>query len=1163
MYSIYDVGLPVVLILTYQAGIVADWTPWSACSKPCDVGIQSRTRLYDGENRTEEQYCNLQYCPDKGVSCFGGRLSCTQFSGYADCLDGVCICTLGRNNYSKYYNTQNCFPEVGNCIIRENPPFALAKVETLNFGYKLRSCVTNDNPNYEVHVIGVYERNSYNVIIRPRGETDKPIILVLLSYHIVTWNIDTSVPIDSIVYSILRNDSYQLVVVLEKSKCGSAKIIRFNDLPYTTGSDTGGGNTPKLLLTLANFYGPVTSFNGVYTLYSPATIRLEVGGNPLLLKMNTEFKDHVWSCNKVSPQYSNMAFTGTVVPPEVTTANNMFSNNSDWTAWSVCSKPCDVGIQSRTRLYDGENRTEEQYCNLQYCPDKSVSCYGGRFSCTQFGGYADCIDGQCVCTLGRAYYGSTTSYKEYYNSQNCFPEVGNCIIRENPPFALAKVETLNFGYKLRSCVTNDNPNYEVHVIGVYERNSYDVIIRPRGETDKPIILVLLSYHIVTWNIDTSVPIDSIVYSIFRSDTYQPVVVLEKSKCGSAKIIRFNDLRYTTGSDTGGGNTPKILLTLANFYGPVTSFNGVYTLYSPATIRLEVGGNPLLLKTNTEFKDHVWSCNKVSPQYSNMAFTGTVVPPEVTTANNMFSNNSDWTAWSACSKPCDVGIQSRTRLYDGESRTEEQYCNLQYCPDKGVSCYGGRFSCTQFGGYADCIDGQCVCTLGRAYYGSTTSYREYYNSQNCFPEVGNCIIRENPPFALAKVETLNFGYKLRSCVTNDNPNYEVHVIGVYESNSYDVIIRPRGGTDKPIILVLLSYHIVTWNIDTSVPIDSIVYSILRSDSYQPVVVLEKSKCGSAKIIRFNDLPYTTGSDSGGGNTPKILLTLANFYGPVTSFNGVYTLYSPATIRLEVGGNPLLLKTNTEFKKSILSTMQRDPFWKQLKDYDWSCRKVSPQYSNMIFTGTVVPPVRPEVTTADNMFTSSSSIAVILPTVIACAVVITVICIIVVIAIKRKRANLRYIECAAPQRIIIGALPSYAVPPASHSGPPSESVPVDGWSSNIDSISTHEMSRNTADTPMDAPPSYESVAGMNGQLVTPCGPSLMESARSVPSGDSTLNTNTDNSQTEPRNNYTTMHHAPMAAQTNFSPSTSSPPTYESYIAMQYRIKVLKVLTRVDAT
>ncbi|XP_065928936.1 hemicentin-1 isoform X2 [Magallana gigas] len=155
MYSsIYNILLLVILILTFQAGIVADWTPWSACSKPCDVGIQSRTRLYDGENRTEEQYCNLQYCPDKGVSCYGGRFSCTQFSGYADCIDGQCVCTLGRNNYGstkyyQYYNTQNCFPEVGNCIIRENPPFALAKVETLDYGSKLRSCVTNDNPNYE------------------------------------------------------------------------------------------------------------------------------------------------------------------------------------------------------------------------------------------------------------------------------------------------------------------------------------------------------------------------------------------------------------------------------------------------------------------------------------------------------------------------------------------------------------------------------------------------------------------------------------------------------------------------------------------------------------------------------------------------------------------------------------------------------------------------------------------------------------------------------------------------------------------------------------------------------------------------------------------------------------------------------------------------------
>lgn len=91
---------------------------------------------------------------------------------------------------------------MGNCIVRENPPFALAKVSSLNYGYKLQSCVTNDNPNNEVHVIGVYESGSYTVRILPRGETTKPLILVLVSYDPVTWRIDTSVHIDSIVYDV-------------------------------------------------------------------------------------------------------------------------------------------------------------------------------------------------------------------------------------------------------------------------------------------------------------------------------------------------------------------------------------------------------------------------------------------------------------------------------------------------------------------------------------------------------------------------------------------------------------------------------------------------------------------------------------------------------------------------------------------------------------------------------------------------------------------------------------------------------------------------------------------------------------------------------------------------------------------------------------------------
>lgn len=80
------------------------------------------------------------------------------------------------------------------------------------------------------------------------------------------------------------------------------------------------------------------------------------------------------------------------------------------------------------------------------------------------------------------------------------------------------------------------------------------------------------------------------------------------------------------------------------------------------------------------------------------------------------------------------------------------------------------------------------------------------------------------FVFVKVEILNFGYKLCSCVMNDNLNYEVYVIGVYERNLYDVIICLRGGIDKFIILVLLFYYIVIWNIDISVFIDFIVYFV---------------------------------------------------------------------------------------------------------------------------------------------------------------------------------------------------------------------------------------------------------------------------------------------------------------------------------------------------
>jgi hypothetical protein len=76
-------------------------------------------------------------------------------------------------------------------------------------------------------------------------------------------------------------------------------------------------------------------------------------------------------------------------------------------------------------------------------------------------------------------------------------------------------------------------------------------------------------------------------------------------------------------------------------------------------------------------------------------------------------------------------------------------------------------------------------------------------------------------------SLRYEYKLRGCITNDNPENEVHMIGIYggsSTNTYDVVIRPRGKSKKPIILVLSSYSVTTWRIDTTVHLDSIIYGV---------------------------------------------------------------------------------------------------------------------------------------------------------------------------------------------------------------------------------------------------------------------------------------------------------------------------------------------------
>ena len=110
--------------------------------------------------------------------------------------------------------------------------------------------------------------------------------------------------------------------------------------------------------------------------------------------------------------------------------------------------------------------------------------------------------------------------KIFINSVYNVAEVGNCVIREEPPTGLGYKDPSatypNYGYKLNSCTTADNTNYEAHVIGIYgdrTYNIYEVFVRQRGPITKPVILVLTSYITTHWRVDTSVSLHKVLYGV--------------------------------------------------------------------------------------------------------------------------------------------------------------------------------------------------------------------------------------------------------------------------------------------------------------------------------------------------------------------------------------------------------------------------------------------------------------------------------------------------------------------------------------------------------------------------------------------------------------------------------------------------------------------------
>lgn len=67
-YPNHIIVLYIILFILKACPVIAEWSPWGACSKPCGVGKHSRTRVCVNEifeglcfySTREEKACNLQ-----------------------------------------------------------------------------------------------------------------------------------------------------------------------------------------------------------------------------------------------------------------------------------------------------------------------------------------------------------------------------------------------------------------------------------------------------------------------------------------------------------------------------------------------------------------------------------------------------------------------------------------------------------------------------------------------------------------------------------------------------------------------------------------------------------------------------------------------------------------------------------------------------------------------------------------------------------------------------------------------------------------------------------------------------------------------------------------------------------------------------------------------
>ena len=100
--------------------------------------------------------------------------------------------------------------------------------------------------------------------------------------------------------------------------------------------------------------------------------------------------------------------------------------------------------------------------------------------------------------------------------------------------------------------------------------------------------------------------------------------------------------------------------------------------------------------------------------------------------------------------------------------------------------------------------------------------------------GNCRVTQGASIRVGTPTYSGRAQTTYSCVANDNCNYDVHVVSIYESDPYHgyhhtntrntrVNLAVNGTSTKPLILVVISYEPVRWtlNIPIGVVIDRVI------------------------------------------------------------------------------------------------------------------------------------------------------------------------------------------------------------------------------------------------------------------------------------------------------------------------------------------------------